>query len=236
MKTKSGFLVVLLTVILFPIFLNAQNKVAKPASTVTDIDGNVYRTVKIGTQVWMAENLKTTKYRNGDSIANVTNDASWKALTTGAFCWYKNNVANKATYGGLYNWFAVADSRNIAPIGWHVATDAEWTNLTDFLGGEDVAGGKLKESGIRHWDSPDFHVTNSSGFATNSSGFTALPGGGRNNDDGTFYGVGYGGNWWSSTAVGVSVAWNRSLYCISADFGRYDSYKEGGFSVRCMRD
>ncbi len=132
MKMKLIFCTILFFVLIFPLALKAQ-------TTVTDIDGNVYRTVKIGTQVWMAENLKTTKYRNGDPIANVTNGASWKALTTGAYCWYNNDAENKVTYGGLYNWFVVADSRKIAPTGWHVPTDAEWTVLTDFLGGLKVA-------------------------------------------------------------------------------------------------
>jgi uncharacterized protein (TIGR02145 family) len=140
-------------------------------NTVTDIDGNIYHTVTIGTQVWMVENLKTTKYRNGDPIPNVTGNA-WAALTTGAYCWYNNDAATyKATYGALYNWYAVADSRNIAPTGWHVPTDAEWTTLTTFLGGESVAGGKLKETGTNHWTSPNTG-------ATNETGFTALPGGG----------------------------------------------------------
>ena len=139
--------------------------------TVVDIDGNVYNTVTIGTQVWMVENLKTTKYRNGDAIPNVTGNASWVALSTGAYCWYNNDAATyKATYGALYNWYAVGDSRNIAPSGWHVATDSEWTTLSTFLGGESIAGDKLKEIGTSHWLSPNTG-------ATNSNGFTAFPGG-----------------------------------------------------------
>ena len=128
MKRILMFCTILFFVLIFPLALEAQ-------TTVTDIDVNVYRTVKIGTQVWMAENLKTIKYRNGDPIPKVTVNASWVDLATGAYCWYNNDAANKATYGGLYNWFAVTDSRKIAPKGWHVASDAEWTILTDFLGG-----------------------------------------------------------------------------------------------------
>ena len=232
MKRKLMFCTVLLFVLMFPSALNAQNKVAKSASTVTDIDGNVYRTVKIGTQVWMAENLKTTKYRNGDPIPNVRDNESWKALTTGAYCWYNNDGANKASYGGLYNWFAVADIRKIAPKGWHVASDAEWSILTDFLGGTDVAGGKMKEAGTNHWNSPN-------NDATNSSGFTALPSSSRGHADGSFD-VGYFFCFWWSNAVGDTIyeAWPRGLYYNSAGFSRGGLLYAGwhGYSVRCVKD
>jgi len=201
--------------------------ISNSGGTVTDIDGNVYNTVIIGTQVWMVENLKTTKYRNGDPIPNVTGDAAWVALNTGAYCWDNNDAApNKIAYGALYNWYSVADSRNIAPTGWHVPTDAEWTTLTTFLGGESVAGGKLKETGTTHWQ------INTG--ATNSSGFTALPGGIRYL---SFVGVGYNGNWWSSTANGAGdYAWIRYLYNDSAYVMRGYFYKLDGYSVRCVRD
>jgi len=193
-------------------------------STVTDIDGNVYKTIQIGAQIWMAENLKTTKYRNGDPISNVTVDAAWTALDTGAYCWYNNDaITYKATYGAIYNWYTVNDSRNIAPTGWHVPSHAEWTVLTTYLGGESVAGGMLAETGISHWSSPNLN-------ATNSSGFTALPSGLRGNN-GSFYDV---GGWWSSTEFTWSDAWYRYLG------GRY-IYKDGtnkgdGLSVRCIKD
>ena len=200
--------------------------------TVTDLDGNVYNVIRIGTQVWMAENLKTTKYRNGDPIPNVTDNTAWAALSTGAYCWLNNDaVTYKATYGALYNWWAVSDSRNIAPTGWHVPTDAEWTTLTTFLGGESVAGGKLKETGTTHWQSPNTD-------ATNSSGFTALPGGDRNSG-GTFYTIGYHGFWWSSTANGASYAWYAWYQVLGYDFAsvnRNNFYKQGGDAVRCVRD
>ena len=196
---------------------------------MTDIDGNVYNTVTIGTQVWMVENLKTTKYRNGDMIANVTFDATWVASNTGSYCWYNNDAATyKATYGALYNWYAVADSRNIAPAGWHVATDAEWTTLTTFLGGESVAGGKLKETGTSHWLSPNTGTTN-------SSGFTAFPGGLRYSN-GAFGSVGYYGYWWTSTEFSTTNTWYRYMsYYYSYAYGGYDS-KYFGFSVRCLQD
>ena len=124
-------------------------------STVTDIDGNVYQTVTIGTQEWMAENLKVTHYRNGDPIQLVTDDSSWSNLSTGAYCDYDNDGDNVAVYGRLYNWFAVNDSRAIAPAGWHVATAADWQTLIDILGGDAVAGGKMKEAGTAHWLAPN---------------------------------------------------------------------------------
>ena len=204
------------------------SEVSFTPGTVTDIDGNVYHYIVIGTQTWMVENLKTTKYRNGDPILNVTVNASWVALATGAYCWYNNDEANKVTYGGLYNWFAVADSRNLAPVGWHVPTDTEWNTLIDFLG-SGVGGGKLKEIGISHWLTPNT-------AATNSSGFTALPGGCRSYPNGTSGGVGYYGYWWSSMAYDTSGAWLRFLTYSSADVGRIYYNKKYGFSVRCVRD
>jgi uncharacterized protein (TIGR02145 family) len=201
------------------------------SQTVSDIDGNIYNTVTIGTQVWMVENLKTTKYRNGDPIPNVTDEIQWSNLTTGGYCNYDNDISNVTTYGRLYNWYAVNDSRNIAPIGWHVATDAEWTTLTDYLGGENVAGSKLKEFGTAHWQSPNDD-------ATNESGFTALPGGDRFFNGPFNYMTGMG--FWLCWADGVlGSAWGRSLV---RGFGNVDRYNEpdyeasGGCSVRCIKD
>lgn len=198
-------------------------------NTVTDIDGNSYNTVKIGTQIWMAENLKTTKYRNGDPIPNVTDGTQWNNLTTGAYCDYNNTVINSITYGRLYNWYTVSDIRNIAPTGWHVPTDDEWTTLTTYLGGIDVAGGKLKESGTTHWPSPN--------TSTNESGFSALPGGYRYNS-GEFNLLGGYCLLWSSTQNSTSGGWTRSLNTSNSLEGRYepDSAKSYGFSVRCLRD
>lgn len=198
--------------------------------TVTDIDGNVYKTVTIGTQVWMAENLKTTKYRNGDPIPNVVGDAAWRTLTTGAYCWYGNNaVTNKPTYGALYNWYAVADSRNIAPTGWHVPIDAEWTTLTTYLGGESVAGGKLKESGTIHWTTPNTG-------ATNSSGFKALPGGYQEGIGWSTSGIGEYGDWWSSSIGSANRAWDRELDNASTSVRVAELDKFGCSSVRCIKD
>jgi len=145
---------------------------APETGSVTDIDGNVYQTVKIGNQWWMMENLKVTSYRNGEAIPNVTDTTEWYNLTTGAYCYYDNDAYNTTIYGRLYNWYSINDSRSIAPTGWHVPTDEEWTTVINYLGGESVAGGKLKENGTTHWTSPN-------NGATNESGFSALPGGYR---------------------------------------------------------
>lgn len=198
-------------------------------NTVTDYDGNVYHTVIIGTQVWMVENLKTTHYRNGTAIPNVTDVSAWNSLTAGAYCNYNNNANNVATYGRLYNWYAVNDSRNIAPEGWHVATDEEWTGLTDLLGGESVAGGKLKEAGTLHWPSPNTG-------ATNEVGFSALGGGYRSNTA-SYIGFGGIGSWWCSTESSITDAWARGIFndAVNVDRGGYYE-KMMGFSVRCVRD
>ncbi|MEI7525763.1 MAG: fibrobacter succinogenes major paralogous domain-containing protein [Mariniphaga sp.] len=209
----------------------ASVNAVKASTKITDIDGNIYHSVTIGTQVWMVENLKTTKYRNGDPILSATDNAAWAGLTTGtgAYCWYDNSeTTNKANYGALYNWYAVADPRNIAPSGWHVASYAEWTTLTSYLGGESVAGGNLKEAGFIHWVTPNIG-------ATDSSGFTALPGGYRNYS-GLFYLVGTYGNWWSSTAYNASTAWTQELDNVTANVLHYCGFKEIAFSVRCIRD
>jgi len=194
--------------------------------TMSDIDGNVYRTIKIGTQTWMAENLKVTRYSNGDTIPNVTNGTEWLNLTTGAYCDYENTASNSTVYGKLYNWYALADSRNIAPAGWHVASDAEWTTLTAFLGGEAVARGKLKEIGTAHWLSPNYS-------ATNETGFSALPGGFYYG--GSFYSLGSYGYWWSSTEYS-SNAWLRSMNYNDGEVYRGNYGKFYSFSVRCVRD
>jgi uncharacterized protein (TIGR02145 family) len=195
---------------------------------MSDQDGNVYKTITIGTQTWMAENLRVTKYRNGNLIPNVTDNAAWAALTTGAYCNYTNttDIDQIATYGALFNWYAATDNRNIAPTGWHLPTDAEWTTLTTTLLGDVVAGGKMKEAGYLHWLSPNTD-------ATNESGFTALPGGSRYSS-GTYDNIGDCGYWWSTTEI-FSV-WARVLSCRGSSVSTSGYNKELGFSVRCVRD
>ena len=194
--------------------------------TVTDIDGNVYNTLTIGTQVWMKENLKTTKYRDGISIPLVTDATAWSNLSTPGYCWYNNDATNyKATYGAIYNWYTVTTGK-LCPIGWHVPSDAEWTTLTTYLGGESVAAGKMKETGTTHWTSPNTGTTN-------ESGFTALPGGHYN---GAFYFIGNDGYWWSTTEYSATDAWNLHLYHNVNNVFRESSNKKIGFSVRCIKD
>lgn len=201
------------------------------AQSITDYDGNDYNTVTIGTQVWMKENLKVTHYLNGETIPNITENTTWGDMPTGARCYYNNDSAvNASVYGALYNWFTVNDSRNICPTDWHVPTDAEWTILSDYLGGEDVAGGKMKEIGNTHW------LGTNTG-ASNESGFTALPGGYRPHDDGIFADIGEFGYWWSATEYNANSAWDRNVYTGSAAI--YPYYNDGkgyGFSVRCLRN
>ncbi|MFA4907748.1 MAG: fibrobacter succinogenes major paralogous domain-containing protein [archaeon] len=197
---------------------------------IPDIDGNFYTAIVIGTQVWMVENLKVTHYRNGDEIQNIIDNSTWENLTTSAYCNYGNDINNADTYGRLYNWYAVTDNRNIAPTGWHVPTDAEWQILVDYLGGGEVAGGKMKEIGTTHWDNPNEG-------ATNESGFSALPGGDRDSD-GACSSVGSTGYWWSATENNSYSAWARDLEYFGSRVNRYGTggHKRSGFSLRCVRD
>ena len=196
--------------------------------TVTDSDGNTYQTVTICNQIWIKTTLNVSKYRNGDVIPQVTDPAVWANLTTGAWCYYNNNSANGITYGKLYNWYAVNDTRGLAPTGWHVPTDAEWTYLTDCLGGGSVAGGKMKATGTGLWQSPN-------AAATNESGFTGLPAGYRGNN-GTFYSIGFNGYWWSSSENNITAAWTRNLNFSNGNAYRDNPYKQYGLSVRCVKD
>lgn len=198
-------------------------------NTVTDRDGNVYNIVTIGTQTWMKENLKTTKYRNGDPIPNITSNTDWITLPIGAYSNYNNDAKNSTIYGKLYNWYAVNDSRNIAPTGWHVPTDIDWTILTNYLGGESIAGGKLKESGTTHWKSPNTG-------ATNEKSFTALPSGYRAYDNGAFYGIEYDCSWWSSMESSTKDAWDRYLNYNYGNLNRGSNDKNDGRSIRCVKD
>ena len=169
--------------------------------------------ITIGNQNWAPKNLDVVTYRNGDPIPEVQAASTWSNLTTGAWCYYENNTANGTTYGKLYNWYAVNDLRGLAPNGYHIPTDAEWTTLTSYLGGTVTAGGKMKEAGTSHWLSPNTNATNSSGFA-------GLPGGSRFYS-GDFDGIGASGYWWSSSEGYTGYAWYRSL---SYDNGNVNSY------------
>jgi len=210
-----------LFIVLF-LFLNSCEKDKKTGLPV-DGDGNVYDTIRIGTQTWLKENLKTTKYNNGDPIPHIIDNAEWMTFGRGAYCWYDNNPGYKDTYGALYNWHAARLSGFLCPVGWHVPTATEWRDLIANLGGEHYAGGKLKETGTIHW-------INESEGTTNETGFTALPGGHRY-IDGTFRDLREYGYWWMSELnryVTVNYSNPRS------GEGAWDG--AAGYSVRCIKD
>ncbi len=207
-----------------------------------DGDGNGYTSVVIGTQEWLVENLKTTKYNDGSDIPNVTDNTAWTELSTPAYCWYNNDYSTYGTvYGALYNWW-VTDAtsnggKNVCPVGWHVPTDNDWYILENYVDptindpnatgwrGTDC-GTKLKA--VSGW--------NSGGNGTDNYGFAALPGGYRNYNYGSFYNVGGSGNWWSSSQYYADNAWDRILFYDGANANRYDNDKENGFSLRCVQD
>jgi uncharacterized protein (TIGR02145 family) len=198
-------------------------------SSVTDIDGNVYETVLIGDQWWMAENLKTTRFEDGSVIPNVTDNTAWTQLTTPAWCNYDNLIINDGIYGKLYNWYTTVDTRSLCPAGWHVPTNAELTVLSDYLGGQQVAGGKMKSTGTQYWASPNF-------AATNESGFSGLPGGYRHGPNGEFHYTGAFSFWWSSTEISTTDAWYCYLINSNKIASRSVFLKLDGYSVRCLRD
>jgi uncharacterized protein (TIGR02145 family) len=203
--------------------------------TMTDQEGNVYKTIVIGTQEWMAENLNTSIYRNGDAIPTNLDDATWAATTSGAWAYYNNDASFACPYGKLYNWFTCVDARGLCPVGWHVPSDAEWTVLTEFLGGESVAGGKMKSTGTIEattglWNGPNTG-------ATNSDGFSGVPTGLRHNTFGYYEQGGQYGYWWSLLEFDELNAWYRRLdYVNDNAFQDMGSNKRNGFSVRCLRD
>ena len=199
----------------------------KAANKITDIDGNQYDVIKIGNQIWMKENLKVSKYRNGESIPTGLDDNAWYYTKKGAYAIHLNNNANNSIYGKEYNWYAVSDSRGLCPSGWHIPSDSEWTTLTNYLGGESVAGGKMKSTGTTLWSSPNTE-------ATNESSFSVLPGGCR--DGIMFTDGGDMAYFWSDTENGKSHAWIRTLFYFDGSVERYGDGKSVGASVRCLRD
>jgi uncharacterized protein (TIGR02145 family) len=228
----NGTIIRLTAVMCFTtILIHGCTKEDSSEKKISDADGNIYTSVKIGNQVWMKENLKTTKYNDGTPIPLITDNTEWNDATTEAYCWYDNNIANKELYGGLYNWYSVSTGK-LCPAGWHISTDADWNEITEFLGGETVAAGKMKtmgtiENGDGIWYEPNVD-------ATNSSGFSAQPGGMRS---ATFTDFGYGGIWWTSST-------NQSDIPIYYYINNYDgqmrysvtSGRISGFSVRCVKD
>jgi len=208
--------------------------------TVTDIDGNIYRTVTIGTQIWMAENLKVTHYRNGDAIPNVADSTGWADLTTGAYCNYNNYINHANLYGRLYNWYAIDDSRGLAPEGWHVATDEEWKQLEMYMGmsqsDADLTGWRGTDQGMKLKST--FGWTNyvgGSGNGTDDYGFTALAGGYR--EDGRYEHLGVDASFWTASPGSQDdFAWWRDMYNNNTAIRRYDYKKSLGMSIRCVKD
>jgi uncharacterized protein (TIGR02145 family) len=241
----------------------AQNPV-----TVKDIDGNEYPTVTIGSQIWMAENLKTSRLNDGTSIPLISSGEQWAGMHTPAYTWYDNNEDYKGIYGALYNWYAVG-TENLCPSGWHIPGESEWSELTAFLGGETLAGGKMKSTAHKNpgteeinaeqieKDQPNYEPDEkkNTGFtdyaadkgstwkspntgASNESGFSAVPGGHRTNDNGpgVFAREGEYAYWWSATPTSQGVAWFRLLYYNYGNISRLTMGKTDGMSVRCVKD
>jgi uncharacterized protein (TIGR02145 family) len=227
------------TVVLIDTVVIIVDTIAVPPNSVVDPDGNAYPTTEIGSQRWMAENLRTNRYANGDFIAYVPDNAQWANQTSGAWANYDCDAAYDGQYGKLYNWYTVTDPRGVCPAGWHVPTDADWMELEQTLGvpasdldntgprgGAANAGGQLKAGVL--WNSPNQG-------ANDSTGFSALPGGDRS-DAGSFGLIGMKGYWWSITAFDVDLSWLRSLSCDNAGIYRLSTYKDVGNSVRCVED
>lgn len=225
MQKKNSYLLILVTFVL--LLSNGCKKEGVP-ETITDVDGNVYHTLKIGTQVWLLENLKVSKYRNGDIIPNVTDNSAWSMLSTGALCDIDELPANSLTYGKLYNWYAVTDNRKIAPDGWHIPSEAEWATLIAFLGGESVAGGKLRETGTEHWLSPNSTATNSSGFTGLGTGYCKV--------NGDFDELNFNTYFWTTTEFDINTSISYGFDGFSTESFHSDYSKQNGFPVRCIMD
>ena len=224
MKKKNIIWILPLTISICLLFLTSCEKEPEKG-TVTDNGGYVYQTVKIGSQWWMAENLRTTKYSDGTAIPNIIDNTGWNSLTSGAYCWYNNDKNAYTDYGALYNWYAVSTGK-LCPTGWHVPSIAEWTTLFESLGGTAIAGEKMKETGTDHWPSPN--------SATNESGFTALPGGYRNYN-GDFLGNGGEGEWFTSQEKDDRDAYEYYIYPNNTISQAY-YWKKSGQSIRCVKD
>lgn len=218
---------ILRAVVMIAMMLSSCGEGASNEESASNQEG-ASNEVTIGKQVWMSQNLNVDKFRNGDPIPHVETNGEWKKAGKNkqpAWCYYDNDPANGAKYGKLYNWYAVNDPRGLAPVGYHIPTDEEWTVLTDYLGGEDVVGEKMKSTS--GWAE--------SGNGTNESGFSGLPGGFRFSN-GPFLNIGKNTQWWSSIEDSRNLAWARNLYYLDGNILRHNSFKGGGMSVRCLRD
>jgi uncharacterized protein (TIGR02145 family) len=230
-KIRPLFCLVILIPFVIILAISCKKEETQIPAIIKDIDGNIYHTVTIGTQVWLKENLKVTHYRNGDNIPNITDSLMWGNTVTGACCNYNNDTSNCTIFGKLYNWRAVVDYRNICPIGWHVPNFNEWNTLIEYLGGDRIAPLKIKDTGTLFWKKYNPEVTN-------ESGFSGLPGGFRSNFTNRFFSLGEEAYWWSSTNTGLFSAYSIS---IENNYGFdqikwIDQFKEFGASVRCIKD
>jgi uncharacterized protein (TIGR02145 family) len=237
-KNKTGISsIYTIGILLMMVSISLKSNAQERSDSVKDCDGNVYKTVKIGTQIWLAENLKTTRYNDSTDIPLVIDDTIWAGLTTPAYCWYNNNLANKSVYGALYNWYSV-NTNKLCPIGWHVPVKDEWMTIAAYVNDD---GGRLKEVGIIKWHNPKY---NPNAGATNESGFTALLGGFRSRY-GIYFNDRQAGFWWSSTEFIESDTfseWNFndamvfSLGTKSSGYGILHNNKLYGYSIRCLKD
>jgi uncharacterized protein (TIGR02145 family) len=215
-------------ILLIAFSFSCRKEAEKPPVPVSDFEGNSYKTIKAGTQVWMAENLRSTKFNDGTEISPVTETARWKDFIAPGYCWYANDsIANSATYGALYNGYAV-NSGNLCPTGWHIPVVDDWQQLREFLTDTISEGGKLKEVGTAHWMSPNKG-------ATNSCGFSALPSGFRYTD-GSFTAIQYYTGFWSASEIGTDNEWFLGLYYGDASATMSSVSKKYGLSVRCVKD
>jgi uncharacterized protein (TIGR02145 family) len=209
---------------------NLPNDFSGDTTIIIDIEGNTYKTVRVGNQLWMKENLRVTHYRNGDPVPNIQNGSAWATQTHDAFCYWNNDSANyAANFGVLYNGYVVESPKQICPTGWHIPSRLEWNELANFLGGSNVAGGKMKESGIVHWNTPNTG-------ATNLVGFNALPAGNRHGDNAAFAGRGEFSHWWTSTKVSSNQYYFKSIFYNSTVLGDVYERKVFGFAIRCIKD
>jgi len=239
MKKQSLNGIYLTSICILYLILTVSCKKDNEETTVTDIDGNVYNILDIGSQKWMKENLRTTKFNDGTVIPMETDGTAWINLRTSGMCWYNNELTNKTLYGGMYNWYAV-NTNKLCPTGWHVPTDGEWKKMEMYLGMTQAEadgiefrgtteGGKLKEKGTSHWTTPNTG-------ATNESGFTALPGGYRSMVNGNFVYIKTDSYWWTSSEKTGTDGWDRGLNYNLSTIDRIGSPKYDGFYVRCIMD
>uniref|UniRef100_UPI00404AB69E fibrobacter succinogenes major paralogous domain-containing protein n=1 Tax=Flavobacterium sp. TaxID=239 RepID=UPI00404AB69E len=231
MKRKITLTTAALSFILLLFSCSSNDDSSSSNDNNPPVSNNSSQTIQIGNQIWMIKNLDVSTYRNGEIIPQVTDPSQWATLTTGAWCYYANFTGNGVLYGKLYNWYAVNDARGLAPVGYHIPTKVEFETLHTFLGGSSVAGGKMKETGTSNWLSPNTD-------ATNSSGFTALPGG-YCDGDGEFRNFSIGSYFWSSSENNENN-YNRAWYCVIFYNNKFSSlpssYFDLGMSVRCIKD